>query len=53
MVTALFLYTHFSLVVFELGQDVQLKAVSLTSRPAATIHVVAQGQNQPKDILDG
>lgn len=40
------LFTHAALDIFEFGQDVEGKAISLASGPIATIHEVTKSQDQ-------
>lgn len=42
---------HSALDILQFGQNLQVKSVSLTSDPAASVHVVPQSQHQPQHTL--
>lgn len=42
----------FTLDISELGENLQSKAISLSSCPIASIHVIPNGQDKPKYSLD-
>lgn len=49
--SALPLVPYSALDILQFGQNLQAEAVSLTSDPAASVHVIPQGQHQPQNTF--